>query len=115
LNPDWIDENELITDDDTTFDEVVLMPTTMKSVKVLTRFSNELARQSVVALDAVVKARLVKDVADKIDNAFIAGTSDTGTIRSSVSARSSMTIPASTSGMMLAWHSPRPSDSKPPT
>lgn len=35
----------------------------MKSVKVLPRFSNELARQSVVALDAALKQRLVRDVA----------------------------------------------------
>jgi len=34
---------------------------------VLTRFSNELARQSVIALDAALKSRLVKDVADTID------------------------------------------------
>jgi HK97 family phage major capsid protein len=39
----------------------------MKSLKVLTRFSNELARQSVISLDAALKARLVGDVAAKLD------------------------------------------------
>lgn len=75
----WYGENEQITDDDVDFDEVTLLPSTIKSVKTLTRFSNELARQSVVSLDAAIKDRLVKDVADKLDAAFIAGTGDTGT------------------------------------
>jgi HK97 family phage major capsid protein len=65
--PDWYGQNEQIVDEDTDFDEITLLPTTIKSVKVLSRFSNELARQSVVALDAALKARLVKDVADAID------------------------------------------------
>lgn len=75
----WYGENEQISDDDVDFDEVTLLPSTIKSVKTLTRFSNELARQSVVSLDAAIKDRLVKDVADKLDAAFIAGTGDTGT------------------------------------
>lgn len=45
-SPDWIGENELITEKDVTFNEVTLLPSTMKSVKTITRFSNELARQS---------------------------------------------------------------------
>ena len=32
-----------------------LLPSTMKTVKTITRFSNELARQSVVALDAALQ------------------------------------------------------------
>src|SRR4051812_2991840 len=50
ITADWIGENELITEKDVGFDEVTLLPSTMKSVKVITRFSNELARQSVIAL-----------------------------------------------------------------
>ncbi len=46
-DPGWTGENELIPERDVTFDEVSLLPSTMKSVKILTRFSNELARQSV--------------------------------------------------------------------
>lgn len=78
-NPAWYGENEQITDQDVDFDEVTLLPSTIKSVKSLTRFSNELARQSVVSLDAAIKDRLVTDVAAKLDAAFIAGTGDTGT------------------------------------
>jgi len=68
--PDWIGESELITEKDVDFGEVELMPSTMKSVKVITRFSNELARQSVVALDAALQSRLVRDVAAKLDRQF---------------------------------------------
>ena len=46
-----------ITDGDVSFDEITLMPSTLKSLKVLVRFSNEMARQSVVALEATLKAR----------------------------------------------------------
>lgn len=60
--PSWHGENELIDEANPTFDEITLLPSTMESVKTLTRFSNELARQSVIALDAALKERLVKDV-----------------------------------------------------
>ncbi|MEX0983668.1 MAG: phage major capsid protein [Actinomycetota bacterium] len=51
----------------------------MKSVKVITRFSNEPARQSVVALEAALRDRLVRDVAAKLDTAFIASSATDGT------------------------------------
>lgn len=70
-SPAWFGENEQITPEvDPTFDEVELLPSTIKSVKTLTRFSNELARQSVIALDAALKERVVKDVADTLDAQF---------------------------------------------
>ena len=74
--PDWYGQNEQIVESDPSFDEFTLLPSTMKSVKVLTRFSNELARQSVVALDAALRARLVKDVADKIDAQLLSAGGD---------------------------------------
>lgn len=70
-DPGWTGESELIPSRDVDFGEVVLLPSTMKSVKVLTRFSNELARQSVVALDAALRDRLVQDVAKKLDRQFL--------------------------------------------
>lgn len=75
-DPAWHGENEQITEADVDFDEIVLLPSTMKSVKVLTRFSNELARQSVVALDAALKDRLVRDVAAKLDSQFFSASGD---------------------------------------
>lgn len=75
-DPGWTGENELIPERDVTFDEIVLLPSTMKSVKVLTRFSNELARQSVVSLDQALKDRLVRDVAAKIDGQLFSASGD---------------------------------------
>ncbi|MBA2788276.1 phage major capsid protein [Mycobacterium canettii] len=70
----FIGENELIpSDHDTTFDEVVLMPTDRKSIKVIERYSRELARQSVIGIDATLKNRLVKVVSDKLDLALLTG------------------------------------------
>lgn len=73
---DFVGENELIPEVDPDFDEVSLLPSTMKSLKTLTRYSNELARQSVVALDAALKDRLVADVAAKIDAQFLGASGD---------------------------------------
>lgn len=75
-SPAWHGQNEQITEQDPTFDEVSLLPSTMKSIKVLTRYSNELARQSVIALDAALKQRLVKDVADTMDAQLFSASGD---------------------------------------
>ena len=72
----FVGENELIPEVNPDFDEVRLLPSTMKSLKTLTRYSNELARQSVVALDAALKDRLVADVAAKIDSQFLSASGD---------------------------------------
>ncbi|MDC8982553.1 phage major capsid protein [Mycobacterium marinum] len=65
---------EIPSDHDTTFDELVLMPTDRKSLKTIERYSNELVRQSVLGIDAVLKNRLVKVVGDKLDNELLVGT-----------------------------------------
>lgn len=75
-SPAWHGENEQITEQNVAFDEVLLLPDTMKSVKVITRFSNELARQSVVALDSALQDRLVADVAATLDVAFFGSAGD---------------------------------------
>jgi len=72
----WTGESELIPEFDAEFDEIQLMPSTMKSVKVITRYSNELARQSVIALDAAIKDRMVGDVAAKLDTQFFSAGGD---------------------------------------
>lgn len=73
--PSWHGENELIDEVDPEFDEVKLLDG-IKSLKSLTRFSNELARSSVVALDQALRDRMVLDVAGKLDKSFIAGDGD---------------------------------------
>ncbi len=75
-DPGWTGENEAIPERDADFDEVQLLPSTMKSVKVITRYSNELSRQSVVALDAALKDRLVTDVASKVDTQLLSASGD---------------------------------------
>lgn len=75
-DPGWTGESELIPERDVDFDEVSLLPSTMKSLKVITRYSNELARASVVALDAALQQRLVKDVADKLDTQLFSASGD---------------------------------------
>jgi HK97 family phage major capsid protein len=75
-SPGWFGENELIGEEDPTFSEVLLLPESMKSLKTITRYSNEMARQSIIALDQAIKRRLVKDVGDAMDQAFIDGDGD---------------------------------------
>lgn len=48
----------------------------MKAVKTLTRYSNELARQAVIALDAAIKERLVADVAATVDAQLFSASGD---------------------------------------
>lgn len=74
-SPSWVGENVLIPEVEADTDEVVLLDG-IKSLKSLTRFSNEMARSSVVALDAALQDRMVFDVAAKLDAAFIGGTGD---------------------------------------
>lgn len=78
ITPDlgWTGESELIPERDVDFDEVRLLPSTMKSIKVITRYSNELARQSVLNLDAALRDRLVHDVAAKLDAQLLSAAGD---------------------------------------
>ena len=72
----WVGENELIPEVDPEFGETELLPSTMKSIKTITRYSNELARQSIVSLDKVLQDRLVADVAGKLDAQFLSAEGD---------------------------------------
>lgn len=72
----WIGESEQIPEHDPEFDELQLLPSTMKSVKVITRYSNELARQAVVSLEQALRDRLVADVAAKIDTQLLSDQGD---------------------------------------
>src|SRR5699024_4642860 len=72
----WTGESELIPEVDAEFSEVQLLPSTMDSVKVITRYSNELARQSVVSLEQTLRDRLVADVAAKLDQQFMGDAGD---------------------------------------
>lgn len=69
-------ENELIPEAEIATDELALLPSTMKSIKTLTRYSNELARQSIVSLDAAIQARMVADVAGAVDARLLSDSGD---------------------------------------
>ena len=72
-SPVWHGENELITETEPSFGEVLLLDPRIKSVKSLHRFSNELARQSIVETVTAIQDRMVADTAGKLDDTFIAG------------------------------------------
>ncbi|MGW4858526.1 phage major capsid protein [Kocuria palustris] len=72
----FVGELEQIPEVDADFGELHLLPSTMRSIKALAMFSNELARQSIVALDSVLQQRLVADVAAKIDAQFLSDSGD---------------------------------------
>jgi HK97 family phage major capsid protein len=76
----FVAESGLIPEADVDFGEISLMPSTLKSLKVLLRFSNELLRQSVIGLDATLKQRLVTDVANALDTALLTGAGTSNTI-----------------------------------
>lgn len=72
----WVAQNVIIPETDPDFGELSLLPSTMQSIKTLTRYSNELSRQSVVSLDQAIKDRLVADVAAAMDAQLFSATGD---------------------------------------
>lgn len=77
LANNWHGENEQINEiDPAEADELELLPDTMKSIKTLTRFSNELARQAIISLEQALQNRLVRDVADAFDRQFLSNGGD---------------------------------------
>jgi HK97 family phage major capsid protein len=77
----WRAENTLIAEADPTYSELVLLPSSLKSIKVIHRISNELARHSVADIGAVLSAALVRRVANAIDKAFLVGDGAADTVR----------------------------------
>lgn len=77
----FVAEGAQISDGAVAFDEVTLLPSTMKGLKVLVKLSNELIRTSVVGLEAVLRTRLVTDVANALDAALWDGAGTSNTIK----------------------------------
>lgn len=73
VNPAWVGENELIPEGEVTTGEISLMPSDRKSIKVITRVSNELIRQATIGVSGVLESRLVADVRNKLDTALLSG------------------------------------------
>lgn len=77
----FVAEGTQITDGDVAFDEVSLLPSTLKGLKVLVKLTNELIRTSVIGLEAVLQTRLVTDVAKALDAALWDGAGTSNTIK----------------------------------
>ena len=75
-DPSWVGEGQVIPEVDTDFEQVLLLPDTMDSIKAIHRYTAEMARQSVVALDATLKDALVGAVARKLDLQLLSDTGD---------------------------------------
>lgn len=77
----FVAEGSQIGDGDVAFDEVTLLPSTLKGLKTLVKLSNELIRTSVVGLESVLQTRLVTDVANALDAALWDGTGSSNTVK----------------------------------
>lgn len=73
FTPSIVGENELIPEDEASFGEMKLMPSERKSIKSITRVSNELIRQAKNGVTNVLQARLVKDVSNALDDMLLKG------------------------------------------
>lgn len=81
FTPEWVGENELIPDDGAAkFGEIALMPPERKSIKTITRVSNELIRMAKQGVTSVLQARIVKDVQNKLDAGLLMGDGKDDTI-----------------------------------
>ena len=77
----FVAEGAQIPDAAAGFDEVQLLPSSMKGLKTLIKMSNELIRTSVIGLEAVLQQRLVTDVAMSLDAALWDGKGAADTIK----------------------------------
>lgn len=81
VNAGWVAEGAQIPDGGVAFDEVEMLPSSLKSLKVLVRLSNELIRQSVIGIENVIRTRLITDVANALDAALYDGTGSSNTVK----------------------------------
>jgi HK97 family phage major capsid protein len=75
----WVGESEPIGQAEATFSELVLLPSSLRSIKVIHRVSAELARHAVIDVVNVLRSALVRRIALALDSVFIAGTGDNDT------------------------------------
>lgn len=90
----WRAENTQIAESDPTFGEVVLLPSTLKSLKVILRLSRELARNAVVDVANVLSVALVRRIANVLDAAMLVGDGAGDTVRGIANATGVQTVPA---------------------
>jgi len=76
----WRAENVEIAETDPVYDELTLLPTSLKSLKVIHRISNELARNAEGDVASLVSDALVRRIAVELDKAFLVGDGAANTI-----------------------------------
>lgn len=92
--PGFIAPGGVIPDAAPGFDEIVLLPPALKSLKTLTRLTNEAIRQTVVGLDAIVRQRITADLASSLDIALLTGAGTSNTIKGLVNQAGVQTLAA---------------------
>lgn len=81
LSVGFVAEGGAIPETSVGLDEVTMLPSTLKSLKVLSRVTAEVLRSSAVALDSILKTRLTTDTAAALDAALFSGTGTSNTIK----------------------------------
>lgn len=81
LTVGFVAEGGTIPESSVGLDEVSMLPSTLKSLKVISRVTSEVLRSSAQALDAILKQRLVTDTAKALDVALFTGAGTSNTIR----------------------------------
>ncbi|OLT50832.1 capsid protein [Gordonia sp. CNJ-863] len=81
LTVGFVAEGGTIPESSVGLDEVSMLPSTLKSLKVISRVTSEVLRSSAQALDAILKQRLVTDTAKALDVALFTGTGTSNTIK----------------------------------
>ncbi|WP_287001945.1 MULTISPECIES: phage major capsid protein [Gordonia] len=81
LTVGFVGEGAQIPESSVGLDEVSMLPSTLKSLKVISRVTSEVLRSSAQSLDAILKARLATDTAKALDVALFTGNGNSNTIR----------------------------------
>lgn len=81
LTVGFVGEGAQIPEASVGMDEVTMLPSTLKSLKVLSRVTSEVLRSSAVALDSILKQRLTTDTAAALDTALFTSNGNANTIR----------------------------------
>ena len=81
LTVGFVGEGAQIPESSVGLDEVSMLPSTLKSLKVISRVTSEVLRSSAQSLDAILKQRLATDTAKALDVALFSGNGNGNTIK----------------------------------
>jgi HK97 family phage major capsid protein len=76
--PGYVAEGSAIPTVEATTSEITLLPSTVQSVKVITKMTREIVRQSVVNVESIFSTKLVSDVSRILDAALWNGSGSNG-------------------------------------